>query len=88
MRVTIKNDYSCFSNKKLSSIKKYTLLKGVTGQDGAYLSEILVAKGYKVHGIKHGTPRKLVDVSKLKAAGWQAKIGLEEGITAGICRPK
>jgi GDP-L-fucose synthase len=27
-----------------------------------------------------GTPRKLMDVSKLKAAGWQAKIGLEEGI--------
>lgn len=27
-----------------------------------------------------GTPRKLMDVGKLKAAGWQAKIGLEEGI--------
>lgn len=27
-----------------------------------------------------GTPRKLMDVSKLKAAGWQAKIGLKEGI--------
>ena len=27
-----------------------------------------------------GTPRKLMDVSKLTAAGWQAKIGLEEGI--------
>lgn len=29
-----------------------------------------------------GTPRKLMDVSKLKAAGWQAEIGLEEGIKA------
>ncbi len=27
-----------------------------------------------------GTPRKLMDVSKLKGLGWQAKIGLEEGI--------
>ncbi|RMG80572.1 MAG: GDP-L-fucose synthase [Bacteroidetes bacterium] len=27
-----------------------------------------------------GTPRKLMDVGKLKKAGWQAKIGLEEGI--------
>ena len=27
-----------------------------------------------------GTPRKLMDVSKLKAAGWTAQIGLEEGI--------
>lgn len=27
-----------------------------------------------------GTPRKLMDVSKMTSAGWQAKIGLEEGI--------
>jgi GDP-L-fucose synthase len=27
-----------------------------------------------------GTPRKLMDVSKLTALGWKAKIGLEEGI--------
>jgi GDP-L-fucose synthase len=27
-----------------------------------------------------GTPRKLMDVSKLAAAGWKAKIGLQEGI--------
>lgn len=27
-----------------------------------------------------GTPRKLMDVSKLRKAGWEAKIGLEEGI--------
>ena len=29
-----------------------------------------------------GAPRKLLDVSKLNTLGWQAKIGLEEGITA------
>ena len=33
-------------------MKKRALLTGVTGQDGAYLSEILLAKGYEVHGIK------------------------------------
>lgn len=27
-----------------------------------------------------GTPRKLMDVSRLAAMGWQAKIGLREGI--------
>jgi GDP-L-fucose synthase len=27
-----------------------------------------------------GTPRKLMDVSKLHATGWKARIGLEEGI--------
>ncbi|MDR0733560.1 MAG: GDP-mannose 4,6-dehydratase [Dysgonamonadaceae bacterium] len=31
---------------------KVALLTGVTGQDGAYLSEFLVKKGYTVHGIK------------------------------------
>lgn len=32
--------------------KKVALITGVTGQDGAYLSELLLEKGYEVHGIK------------------------------------
>ena len=32
--------------------KKRALITGVTGQDGAYLSESLLAKGYEVHGVK------------------------------------
>jgi GDPmannose 4,6-dehydratase len=31
---------------------KKALITGVTGQDGAYLSELLLSKGYEVHGIK------------------------------------
>jgi len=31
---------------------KRALITGVTGQDGAYLAEFLIAKGYEVHGIK------------------------------------
>jgi GDPmannose 4,6-dehydratase len=31
---------------------KVALITGVTGQDGAYLSELLLGKGYEVHGIK------------------------------------
>src|ERR1700742_1693196 len=31
---------------------KTALITGVTGQDGAYLSELLLKKGYIVHGIK------------------------------------
>ena len=31
---------------------KTALITGVTGQDGAYLSELLLEKGYQVHGIK------------------------------------
>lgn len=32
--------------------KKIALITGVTGQDGAYLSEFLLKKGYEVHGVK------------------------------------
>jgi GDPmannose 4,6-dehydratase len=31
---------------------KRALITGVTGQDGAYLAELLLAKGYEVHGVK------------------------------------
>ncbi|HTY94741.1 MAG TPA: GDP-mannose 4,6-dehydratase [Steroidobacteraceae bacterium] len=33
-------------------MSKTALITGVTGQDGAYLAELLLAKGYEVHGIK------------------------------------
>ncbi len=32
--------------------RKVALITGVTGQDGAYLAELLLSKGYEVHGIK------------------------------------
>lgn len=33
-------------------LQKIALITGITGQDGAYLSELLLSKGYEVHGIK------------------------------------
>src|SRR5690349_11751557 len=33
-------------------MKKKALITGITGQDGAYLAEFLLGKGYVVHGIK------------------------------------
>ncbi|MFO7606928.1 MAG: GDP-mannose 4,6-dehydratase [Desulfurivibrionaceae bacterium] len=33
-------------------MKKKALITGVTGQDGSYLAEFLLAKGYEVHGLK------------------------------------
>ena len=30
---------------------KRALITGITGQDGAYLAEFLLKKGYEVHGI-------------------------------------
>lgn len=36
----------------MNPIKKIAFITGVTGQDGAYLSEFLLEKGYIVHGLK------------------------------------
>jgi GDPmannose 4,6-dehydratase len=33
-------------------LSKTALITGITGQDGAYLAELLLAKGYSVHGVK------------------------------------
>lgn len=35
--------------------KKVALVTGITGQDGAYLAELLLKKGYEVHGIRRRT---------------------------------
>jgi GDP-L-fucose synthase len=54
------------------SIKDLALLvRDIVGYQGTIVQDL---------SKPDGTPRKLMDVSKLKAAGWQAKIGLEEGI--------
>ena len=36
----------------MSGSNKVALITGITGQDGAYLAELLLSKGYEVHGIK------------------------------------
>ena len=36
-------------------MKKKALVTGITGQDGSYLAEFLIEKGYEVHGIKRRT---------------------------------
>lgn len=61
-----------------------------TGEDiaiknlAALVKDITGFKGYIVHdlGKPDGTPRKLMDVSKLTNLGWRASISLEEGIAA------
>ena len=42
---------------------KTALITGVTGQDGAYLSDLLIDKGYDVHGIKR--PTSLLNTSRI-----------------------
>ena len=59
---------------------KVALITGITGQDGSYLAELLLEKGYMVHGIKrrsslfntnridHLIPRSTRSKSKIKVA--------------------
>ena len=47
-----KNHYLCAKLEKIrQNYMKKALITGVTGQDGSYLSEFLLDKGYEVHGI-------------------------------------
>ena len=39
----------------MTTNKKIALITGITGQDGSYLAEFLISKGYIVHGIKRRT---------------------------------
>src|SRR3989339_878046 len=51
-----KQDNSAFRNCcEPRNMTKKALITGVTGQDGAYLAEFLLEKGYEVHGIKRRT---------------------------------
>ena len=35
----------------MNKMKKVALISGITGQDGSFLAEFLIEKGYEVHGI-------------------------------------
>ncbi len=41
-----------YPQKTIKALQKRALITGITGQDGAYLAEFLLNKGYEVHGIK------------------------------------
>jgi len=40
---------------------KIALITGITGQDGSYLADLLLAKGYLVHGIKRQNSHSRAD---------------------------
>jgi GDPmannose 4,6-dehydratase len=43
---------ACRAGIQDGTMTKTALITGITGQDGAYLAELLLAKGYRVHGVK------------------------------------
>lgn len=56
-------------------MRRKALITGVTGQDGAYLSQLLLGKGYEVHGLVRRSSHSEVDDHRLK---W---LGVRDGIT-------
>lgn len=42
---------NCQGASNQSSKRKIALITGITGQDGSYLTEFLLEKGYEVHGV-------------------------------------
>ena len=55
------------------------LITGVTGQDGAYLSQLLLDKGYEVHGLLRRSASADVVGSRLRWLGIEGRIVLHDG---------
>ena len=47
----LKSDYKHNTQKYMENKRKVALISGITGQDGSFLAEFLLEKGYEVHGI-------------------------------------
>ncbi|MHB8877669.1 MAG: GDP-mannose 4,6-dehydratase [Myxococcaceae bacterium] len=69
-------------NATLPSLVKKALITGITGQDGSYLAELLIGKGYEVHGIVRRSSqmaRSRIDHLKLFERGPDKKLFLHYG---------
>jgi GDPmannose 4,6-dehydratase len=61
------------------SLVKRALITGVTGQDGAYLSQFLLRKGYEVHGLVRRSSAADVIGAKLRWLGVEKDVRLVDG---------
>ena len=60
------------------------LITGITGQDGAYLSQFLLAKGYQVHGVIRRSSHRGVEDHRLRWLGVADKVILHDGDLADL----
>jgi GDPmannose 4,6-dehydratase len=58
---------------------KRALISGITGQDGAYLTELLLSKGYEVYGIIRRSSHRGVEDHRLRWLGVADKVKLLDG---------
>jgi GDPmannose 4,6-dehydratase len=60
-------------------MKKIALITGITGQDGAYLAQLLLGKGYEVHGLVRRSSHLGVADHRLRWLGVAADVTLHDG---------
>src|SRR5262245_25557636 len=53
-------------DKRMTRGRKKALVTGITGQDGAYLAELLIRKGYEVYGLTRRSSTREVNDTRLK----------------------
>lgn len=58
---------------------KTALLTGLTGQDGAYLAQLLLSKGYRVHGIVRRSSTSEINDLRLKWLGIDKDVSMVDG---------
>ncbi|BAT57596.1 GDP-mannose 4,6-dehydratase [Variibacter gotjawalensis] len=58
---------------------KKALITGITGQDGAYLSQFLLSKGYEVHGVLRRSASASVIDERLKWLGVAGQVEMHDG---------
>src|SRR5436309_13576171 len=54
-RVQYRQPFASRAPQRTMPKSKKALITGITGQDGAYLAEFLLEKGYEVHGVRRRT---------------------------------
>lgn len=64
--------------------KKRALITGITGQDGAYLSKLLLDQGYEVHGIVRRSSHGGVDDHRLRWLEVAGRLNLVDGDLADL----
>lgn len=58
---------------------KRALVTGITGQDGAYLSQLLLDEGYEVHGVMRRSSHRGVEDHRLRWLGVADRVHLHDG---------
>ena len=63
---------------------KRALVTGITGQDGAYLAQLLLSEGYEVHGVIRRSSHRGVEDHRLRWLGVAERVQLHDGDIADI----